>query len=48
MPTVSAQGKSMQCEVGANLRQVLRANGIERLVLELQPAGAAQPEEALA
>ena len=26
----------------------LRANGIERLVLELQPAGAAQPEEALA
>lgn len=26
----------------------LRANVIERLVLELQPAGAAQPEEALA
>ena len=26
----------------------LRANGIERLVLELQPAGVAQPEEALA
>ncbi|MEP7283044.1 MAG: hypothetical protein ABI696_13780, partial [Rubrivivax sp.] len=26
----------------------LRANGIERLVLELQPAGAAQPEEAFA
>lgn len=26
----------------------LRANSIERLVLELQPAGAAQPEEALA
>ncbi len=26
----------------------LRANGIERLVLELQPSGAAQPEEALA
>lgn len=26
----------------------LRANGIERLVLELQLAGAAQPEEALA
>ena len=26
----------------------LRANGIERLVLELQPAGAAQPEEASA
>ena len=26
----------------------LRANGIERLVLELQPAGAAQIEEALA
>ncbi|MBL0419792.1 recombinase family protein [Ramlibacter sp. AW1] len=26
----------------------LRANGIERLVLELQPAGAPQPEEALA
>ena len=25
----------------------LRANGIERLVLELQPAGAAQPEDAL-
>jgi len=29
MPTVSAQGKSIQCEVGANLRQVLRANGID-------------------
>jgi len=26
----------------------LRANGIERLVLELQPAGVAEPEEALA
>ena len=26
----------------------LRTNGIERLVLELQPAGVAQPEEALA
>ena len=26
----------------------LRANGIERLVLELQPKGAVQPEEALA
>ena len=26
----------------------LRANGIARLVLELQPAGAAQPEESLA
>ena len=25
----------------------LRANGIERLVLELKPAGADQPEEAL-
>mgnify|MGYP001580022746 CR=1 FL=1 len=26
----------------------LRANGIERLVLELKPAGVAQPEDALA
>lgn len=26
----------------------LRANGIERLVLKLQPAGVAQPAEALA
>ena len=31
-----------------NIELRLRTNGIERLVLELQPAGAAQPEEALA
>ena len=31
-----------------NIELRLRTNGIERLVLELQPAGVAQPEEALA
>ena len=31
-----------------NLELRLHANGIERLVLEPRPAGAAQPEEALA
>lgn len=29
MPTVTAQEKTMQCEVGANLRQVLLAHGID-------------------
>ncbi|HZG39818.1 MAG TPA: 2Fe-2S iron-sulfur cluster-binding protein [Nodosilinea sp.] len=29
MPTVTAQGKTMQCEAGANLRQVLLANGVD-------------------
>ncbi|TVP64177.1 MAG: (2Fe-2S)-binding protein [Leptolyngbya sp. LCM1.Bin17] len=29
MPTVSAQGKTVDCESGANLRQVLLANGID-------------------
>ena len=29
MPTVSAQGRTIQCEVGANLRQVLLANGVD-------------------
>lgn len=29
MPTVSAQGKTFTCDVGANLRQVLRANNID-------------------
>jgi len=29
MPTVSAQGKTFQCKQGANLRQVLLANGVE-------------------
>ncbi|PZO38054.1 MAG: (2Fe-2S)-binding protein [Leptolyngbya sp.] len=29
MPTVSAQGKTMHCETGANLRQVLLANGVD-------------------
>ncbi|MEZ5463616.1 MAG: hypothetical protein R3F22_00010 [Lysobacteraceae bacterium] len=32
----------------SDLEVRLRANGIERLVLELQPSGAAQPEVALA
>lgn len=29
MPTVSAQGKTFECERGANLRRVLLANGID-------------------
>jgi ferredoxin len=29
MPTVSAQGKTFQCEQGANLRKVLLANGVD-------------------
>lgn len=29
MPTVSAQGKTFQCEAGANLRQVLLAHGVD-------------------
>jgi len=29
MPTVSAQGKLINCEPGANLRQVLLANGVD-------------------
>ena len=29
MPTVSAQGKSFDCESGANLRKVLLANGVD-------------------
>ena len=29
MPTVSAQGKTFQCEQGANLRKVLMANGVD-------------------
>ncbi|MBD2234665.1 2Fe-2S iron-sulfur cluster-binding protein [Phormidium tenue] len=29
MPTVTAQGKTMQCEAGANLRQVLLAHGVD-------------------
>ncbi|MFK8183323.1 MAG: 2Fe-2S iron-sulfur cluster-binding protein [Phormidesmis sp.] len=28
MPSVTAQGKTFQCEKGANLRQVLLANGV--------------------
>lgn len=28
MPKVTAQGKTLYCELGANLRQVLRQNGI--------------------
>lgn len=28
MPTVTAQGKTFECEVGANLRQVLLKNGV--------------------
>lgn len=29
MPIVTAQGKSIECPMGANLRQVLLANGID-------------------
>ncbi len=29
MPTITAQGKTFECDLGANLRQVLLANGIE-------------------
>ena len=29
MPTVSAQGKTFQCEPGANLRKVLLANRVD-------------------
>nr|WP_228041049.1 hypothetical protein [Nodosilinea sp. LEGE 07088] len=29
MPTVSAQGKIMTCEAGANLRRVLLAHGVD-------------------
>ncbi|MEO1404307.1 MAG: 2Fe-2S iron-sulfur cluster-binding protein [Cyanobacteria bacterium J06635_1] len=29
MPTITAQGKNFECEVGANLRQVLLANGVD-------------------
>lgn len=29
MPTVIAQGKTIQCETGTNLRQVLLANGVD-------------------
>lgn len=29
MPTIYAQGKTIQCESGANLRQVLLRNGID-------------------
>ncbi len=29
MPTITAQGKTFDCEVGANLRQALLANGVE-------------------
>jgi ferredoxin len=29
MPTISAKGKTFQCEVGANLRKVLLANGVD-------------------
>ncbi|MEO1067930.1 MAG: 2Fe-2S iron-sulfur cluster-binding protein [Cyanobacteria bacterium J06638_6] len=29
MPTVSAQGQTIRCETGANLRQVLLANGVD-------------------
>jgi ferredoxin len=29
MPTVTAQGKTIQCDGGANLRQVLLANGVD-------------------
>lgn len=32
----------------SDLEVRLRANGIERVVLETQPAGAAKPEQALA
>lgn len=29
MPTITAQGKTFDCQVGANLRQVLMSNGID-------------------
>ncbi|MEA5450896.1 2Fe-2S iron-sulfur cluster-binding protein [Leptolyngbya sp. CCNP1308] len=29
MPTITAQGKTIACETGANLRQVLLANGVD-------------------
>ncbi|MEM8806171.1 MAG: 2Fe-2S iron-sulfur cluster-binding protein [Cyanobacteria bacterium P01_G01_bin.38] len=29
MPKVTAQGKTFDCEIGANLRQVLLANGVD-------------------
>lgn len=29
MPTITAQGKSFECEQGANLRQVLLENGVD-------------------
>ncbi|MGG6263532.1 2Fe-2S iron-sulfur cluster-binding protein [Leptolyngbya sp. AN03gr2] len=29
MPTITAQGKTIECESGANLRQVLLKNGID-------------------
>ncbi|NER35584.1 MAG: (2Fe-2S)-binding protein [Oscillatoria sp. SIO1A7] len=29
MPKVTAQGKTFECEAGANLRQVLRENGVD-------------------
>ncbi|NJL44715.1 MAG: (2Fe-2S)-binding protein [Leptolyngbyaceae cyanobacterium SM2_3_12] len=29
MPTIFAEGKSIQCETGANLRQVLLAHGVD-------------------
>lgn len=29
MPTITAQGKTMPCETGANLRQVLLAHGVD-------------------
>jgi ferredoxin len=29
MPTVTAQGQTLSCETGANLRQVLLANGVD-------------------
>lgn len=29
MPTVTAQGKTIPCETGANLRQVLLAHGVD-------------------
>ncbi len=29
MPTITAQGKTIQCETGANLRRVLLDNGVD-------------------
>lgn len=29
MPTITAQGKTFECESGANLRKVLLANGVD-------------------